>query len=118
MSAEYGEEWKTAVTVVQCVRPPAISTDAEAMTVVVEYPPGSRGAPRGCKDGRVAVGGVAWAGTRGVRRRVLMMSGLVEKVAGMGTCEARVHRPHRTSAKKVSAGLRFRCAARPARGRR
>ncbi|WNG87236.1 cupin domain-containing protein [Mycobacterium sp. ITM-2016-00317] len=45
MSAAYGEEWKTAVTVVQCVSPPAISTDVEAMTVVVEYPPGSRGTP-------------------------------------------------------------------------
>ncbi|OBF13672.1 cupin domain-containing protein [Mycobacterium sp. ACS4331] len=45
MSAPYGEEWKSAVTVVQGVHPPAISPNAEAMTVVVEYPPGSRGAP-------------------------------------------------------------------------
>lgn len=41
----YGEEWKTAVTVVQAVKPPAVAADTEAMTVVVDYPPGSRGAP-------------------------------------------------------------------------
>jgi quercetin dioxygenase-like cupin family protein len=45
MSTGYGDEWKTAVTVVQGVRPPAISADTEAMTVVIEYPPGSRGTP-------------------------------------------------------------------------
>ncbi|MGE2837079.1 cupin domain-containing protein [Mycobacterium sp. SMC-4] len=45
MSAQYGDEWKTAVTMVQGVRPPAISPRAEAMTVVVEFPPGSRGTP-------------------------------------------------------------------------
>lgn len=43
--SEYGDEWKAAVTVVQSVRPPGIAADAEAMTVVIEYPPGSRGTP-------------------------------------------------------------------------
>jgi quercetin dioxygenase-like cupin family protein len=45
MTTVYGDEWKSAVTVVQCVRPPAISADTEAMTVVIEYSPGSRGTP-------------------------------------------------------------------------
>ena len=45
MFRQYGEEWKTAVTVLEGVRPPAISANAEAMTVVIEYPPGSRGTP-------------------------------------------------------------------------
>jgi quercetin dioxygenase-like cupin family protein len=45
MDSDYGDDWKTAVTVVQQVHPPAIAADAEAMTVVIEYPPGSRGTP-------------------------------------------------------------------------
>ncbi|KWX67027.1 cupin domain-containing protein [Mycobacterium sp. NAZ190054] len=45
MSGEYGDEWKTAVTVVQGVHPPTIPAGAETMTVVIEYPPGSRGTP-------------------------------------------------------------------------
>lgn len=45
MNEQYGNDWKTAVTVVQSARPPAIPADAEAMTVVIEYPPGSRGTP-------------------------------------------------------------------------
>ncbi|KUI37356.1 cupin [Mycobacterium sp. GA-2829] len=40
-----GDDWMSAVTVVQSARPPAIPTDAEAMTVVIEYPPGSHGTP-------------------------------------------------------------------------
>lgn len=45
MSRDYGDDWKTAVTVVQGVQPPAIAANAEAMTVVIEYPPGSLGTP-------------------------------------------------------------------------
>jgi quercetin dioxygenase-like cupin family protein len=45
MTKHYGSEWKTAVTVVQQARPPFIPDDAEAMTVVIEYPPGSAGTP-------------------------------------------------------------------------
>lgn len=39
------EDWMEALTVVQTARPPAVPTNAEAMTVVIEYPPGSRGTP-------------------------------------------------------------------------
>jgi quercetin dioxygenase-like cupin family protein len=45
MTKHFGSEWKTAVTVVQQVQPPFIADDAEAMTIVVEYPPGSAGTP-------------------------------------------------------------------------
>jgi quercetin dioxygenase-like cupin family protein len=45
MTKHYGSEWKTAVTVVQQAKPPFIPDDAEAMTVVIEYPPGSAGTP-------------------------------------------------------------------------
>jgi len=45
MTKHYGSEWKTAVTVVQHAQPPHIADDAEAMTVVIEYPPGSAGTP-------------------------------------------------------------------------
>jgi quercetin dioxygenase-like cupin family protein len=41
----YGPEWQTALTVVQHAQPPAVSADTEAMTVVIEYPPGSAGTP-------------------------------------------------------------------------
>jgi quercetin dioxygenase-like cupin family protein len=37
--------WQNALTVIQCVKPPALPADAEAMTVVIEYPPGDPGAP-------------------------------------------------------------------------
>jgi quercetin dioxygenase-like cupin family protein len=37
--------WETALTVVQQARPPFIPENAEVMTVVIEYPPGSPGAP-------------------------------------------------------------------------
>jgi len=45
MTKSYGPEWKTAVTVVQHAQPPHIANGAEAMTVVIEYPPGSAGTP-------------------------------------------------------------------------
>ena len=45
MTKSYGPEWKTAVTVVQHAQPPHIADGAEAMTVVIEYPPGSAGTP-------------------------------------------------------------------------
>src|ERR1700753_1317593 len=37
--------WKTALTVVQSVRPSVIPPDAEIMTVTIEYPPGDSGHP-------------------------------------------------------------------------
>jgi quercetin dioxygenase-like cupin family protein len=45
MNSDYGDDWQTAVTVIQQAHPPAIAADAESMTVVIEYPPGSRGTP-------------------------------------------------------------------------
>jgi quercetin dioxygenase-like cupin family protein len=45
MSKNTGATWKTALTVVQEVRPPFIPEHAEVMTVVIEYPPGDPGAP-------------------------------------------------------------------------
>ena len=45
MPKSYDPEWENALTVVQEVRPPFIPDGAEAMTVVVEYPPGSAGSP-------------------------------------------------------------------------
>jgi len=45
MSKKYDAAWENALTVVQEVRPPFIPADAEAMTVVISYPPGSAGAP-------------------------------------------------------------------------
>ena len=45
MTKHYGSEWKTAVNVVQHAQPPHIADGAEAMTVVIEYPPGSAGTP-------------------------------------------------------------------------
>jgi quercetin dioxygenase-like cupin family protein len=41
----YDPGWEDALTVVQEVMPPAIAEGAHAMTVVIEYPPGSAGAP-------------------------------------------------------------------------
>jgi quercetin dioxygenase-like cupin family protein len=38
-------DWESALTVVQEAQPPAIPPGASAMTVVIEYPPGSAGAP-------------------------------------------------------------------------
>jgi quercetin dioxygenase-like cupin family protein len=45
MTKTYGPEWKTALTMVQQAVPPPIAAGAEAMTVVLEYPPGSAGTP-------------------------------------------------------------------------
>jgi quercetin dioxygenase-like cupin family protein len=45
MSKNYDPEWDKAVTVVQEVQPPFIPEEAHAMTIVVEFPPGSAGAP-------------------------------------------------------------------------
>jgi quercetin dioxygenase-like cupin family protein len=45
MSKNYDPEWDKAVTVVQEVQPPFIPEGAHAMTIVVEFPPGSAGAP-------------------------------------------------------------------------
>ncbi|WP_445167705.1 cupin domain-containing protein [Mycolicibacterium sp. Dal123E01] len=45
MSKTYDPQWENALTVVQEVRPPFIPDGADVMTVVIEYPPGSAGAP-------------------------------------------------------------------------
>jgi quercetin dioxygenase-like cupin family protein len=45
MSKNYDAEWENALTVVQEVQPPTIPEGAHAMTVVVEFGPGSAGAP-------------------------------------------------------------------------
>jgi quercetin dioxygenase-like cupin family protein len=45
MSKNYDPQWENALTVVQEVQPPFIPESAHAMTIVVEFGPGSRGAP-------------------------------------------------------------------------
>ncbi|NTY62763.1 cupin domain-containing protein [Mycolicibacterium sphagni] len=45
MSKTYDAQWENALTVVQDVHPPFIPDGADVMTVVIEYPPGSAGAP-------------------------------------------------------------------------
>lgn len=45
MSKPYDPQWENALTVVQEVHPAAIPDGADVMTVVIEYPPGSAGAP-------------------------------------------------------------------------
>ena len=45
MSKNYDAEWESALTVVQEVQPPFVPDGAHAMTVVIDYPPGSAGAP-------------------------------------------------------------------------
>ena len=45
MSKNYDPQWESALTVVQEARPPFIPEGAEVMTAVIEYPPGSAGAP-------------------------------------------------------------------------
>src|SRR3981189_3025389 len=45
MSKEYDDAWEDGLTVVQEVQPPSIPAGAHAMTVVLDYPPGSAGAP-------------------------------------------------------------------------
>ncbi len=44
-STQRSEAWKTAFTVLQSAKPPFVPEGAEAMTVLVEYPPGDPGAP-------------------------------------------------------------------------
>ena len=45
MSKNYDANWESALTVVQEVQPPFVPDGAHAMTVVIDYPPGSAGAP-------------------------------------------------------------------------
>jgi quercetin dioxygenase-like cupin family protein len=45
MSKTYDAQWENALTVVQDVHPPFIPEGPDVMTVVIEYPPGSAGAP-------------------------------------------------------------------------
>jgi quercetin dioxygenase-like cupin family protein len=45
MSNKYDPSWQNAFAVVQEVQPPFIPEGAHVMTVVVEFPPGSQGAP-------------------------------------------------------------------------
>ncbi len=45
MPKKYDAAWESALTVVQEVQPPFIPDGAHAMTVVIDYPPGSAGAP-------------------------------------------------------------------------
>lgn len=45
MVTRYDPSWEDALTVLQEVTPPFIPSGAHAMTVVVDYPPGSPGAP-------------------------------------------------------------------------
>jgi len=45
MAPNFDPAWEKAFTVVQEVEPPFIPGNAHAMTVVLEYPPGSAGAP-------------------------------------------------------------------------
>ena len=45
MSKNYDPSWEDALTVVAEVQPPFIPDGAHAMTVVINYPPGSAGAP-------------------------------------------------------------------------
>ncbi len=45
MTKNHDPQWENALTVVQDVHPPFIPDGADVMTVVIEYPPGSAGAP-------------------------------------------------------------------------
>lgn len=45
MPTNFDPNWEKAFTVVQEVEPPFIPENAHAMTVVLEYPPGSLGGP-------------------------------------------------------------------------
>jgi len=45
MSKSYDPQWENALTVVQDVHSPVLPDAADVMTVVIEYPPGSAGAP-------------------------------------------------------------------------
>lgn len=45
MTVKYDPGWEDALTVVGEATPPSIPEGAHAMTVIIEYPPGSAGAP-------------------------------------------------------------------------
>jgi quercetin dioxygenase-like cupin family protein len=45
MSETYDPEWESALVIVGEARPPFIPEGADAMTGVIDYPPGSAGAP-------------------------------------------------------------------------
>ncbi|GAY15737.1 cupin [Mycobacterium sp. shizuoka-1] len=45
MSTTFDPQWENALSMVQEVHQPAIPAGADVMTVVIEYPPGSAGAP-------------------------------------------------------------------------
>src|SRR3954451_4422787 len=45
MPTNYDPEWENAITMVQEVQPPFIPEAPHAMTIIVEFPPGSAGAP-------------------------------------------------------------------------
>src|ERR1700747_86705 len=45
MPTNFDPQWEKALSVVQEVQPPTIPDGAHAMTVVIDYPPGSAGAP-------------------------------------------------------------------------
>ncbi|UUO01912.1 cupin domain-containing protein [Mycolicibacterium novocastrense] len=45
MTENQDTSWENALTVVQEAQPPFMPADAHAMTVVIDYPPGSPGAP-------------------------------------------------------------------------
>ncbi|WP_193043708.1 cupin domain-containing protein [Mycolicibacterium baixiangningiae] len=45
MSTNFDPAWESAPTVIQEIRPPHLPQDAHVMTVVIEYAPGSAGAP-------------------------------------------------------------------------
>ncbi|WP_431234290.1 cupin domain-containing protein [Mycolicibacterium psychrotolerans] len=45
MPKTHDPQWENALTVVQDVHPPFMPEGADVMTVVIEYPPGSAGAP-------------------------------------------------------------------------
>ena len=56
MATNFDPDWEKAFTVIQQVDPPFIPGNAHAMTVVLEYPPGSAGAPRHRHPGGPAFG--------------------------------------------------------------
>ena len=45
MAKKYDAGWEDALTVLQEVQPPFIADEARAVTAVIDYPPGSAGAP-------------------------------------------------------------------------
>ncbi|HVJ88653.1 MAG TPA: cupin domain-containing protein [Labilithrix sp.] len=45
MTPERDAALQNALTVIQCAKPPRIPTDAEMMTMIIEWPPGDPGTP-------------------------------------------------------------------------